>query len=90
MWWIKLIVLVLMVAAVVALFRALMALVRGDSGQRKTMHALAWRVGFSVAVFVFLAFSAWMGWIQPHGVQPAGGPGAGADEQAAPARPHED
>ena len=70
MWWVKLIVLVLLVAAVVALFRALMSLVRNESGGRKTMHALAWRVGFSVAVFLFLLFSMYMGWVQPHDVNP--------------------
>ncbi len=70
MWWVKLIVVVLLVAAVVALFRALMALVRNESGGRKTMQALAWRVGFSVAVFLFLLFSMYMGWVQPHDVNP--------------------
>lgn len=70
MWWVKLIVLVLLVAAVVALFRALMSLVRNQSGQRQTMRALAWRVGFSVAVFVFLLLSMYMGWIKPHDVNP--------------------
>jgi hypothetical protein len=28
-------------------------------------RALAWRVGISVALFLFILFSWWMGWIQP-------------------------
>jgi NADH:ubiquinone oxidoreductase subunit 6 (subunit J) len=70
MWWIKLIVVVLLVAAVVALFRGLISLVREGSGGRRTMRALAWRVGFSAAVFAFLMVSMYMGWIQPHGLAP--------------------
>ena len=70
MWWEKLIILVLLVAAVVALARALMSLVRGEGKDGKTMRALAWRVGFSAAVFVFILLSMMMGWIQPHDVNP--------------------
>lgn len=87
MWWIKLIVLVLLVAAVVSLFRALWSLVREEGGSRRTMRALAWRVGFSVAVFLLLLLSMYMGWIRPHDVNPAERHGEpigreqGADEQ---------
>jgi hypothetical protein len=34
-------------------------------------RALALRVALSVALFVFILFSYWMGWIQPTGI-PAG------------------
>ena len=34
------------------------------------MRALAWRVGFSVAVFLFIILSMYMGWVQPHDVNP--------------------
>jgi Mn2+/Fe2+ NRAMP family transporter len=37
----------------------------GDSTDRKMARALAWRVGISVALFLFILFSWWMGWIQP-------------------------
>lgn len=70
MWWVKLIVLILLVAAVVALFRALMSLVRDQGREGRTMRALAWRVGFSVAVFLFLLLSMYMGWVEPHDVNP--------------------
>lgn len=71
MWWVKLIAIVLLIAAVVALGRALMALVRGEGGEGKTMRALAWRVGLSAAVFLFILLSIWMGWVKPHDVNPA-------------------
>lgn len=70
MWWVKLIALILLVAAVVSLFRALWSLVGDRGGSRRTMRALAWRVGFSVAVFLFLLLSMYMGWVQPHDVNP--------------------
>ena len=70
MWWVKLIVIVLLVAAVVSLARALMSLVRNEGKSGKTMRALAWRVGFSAMVFVFILVSMMMGWIQPHDVNP--------------------
>ena len=70
MWWVKLIVIVLLAAAVVSLGRALMALVRNEGKEGKTMRALAWRVGFSAAVFIFILLSMMMGWIQPHDVNP--------------------
>jgi hypothetical protein len=30
--------------------------------------ALAFRVGFSVLLFIFVLLSYWMGWIQPTGI----------------------
>ncbi len=71
MWWVKLIVIVLLVAAVVSLARALMSLVRNEGKSGKTMRALAWRVGFSAMVFVFILVSMMMGWTQPHDVHPS-------------------
>ena len=70
MWWVKLIVIVLLLAAVISLGRALMSLVKGQGKEGKTMRALAWRVGFSVAVFLFIILSMYMGWVQPHDVNP--------------------
>ena len=70
MWWVKVIVLVLLAAAVISLGRALVALVRDQGKEGKTARALAWRIGFSVAVFLFLLLSMVMGWIQPHDVNP--------------------
>ncbi|HAB05960.1 twin transmembrane helix small protein [Alloalcanivorax venustensis] len=81
MWWVKLIVIVLLIAAVVSLARALMSLVRNEGKSGKTMRALAWRVGFSAMVFVFILVSMLMGWIQPHDVNPTTREGVPIEQQ---------
>ena len=81
MWWVKLIVIVLLIAAVVSLARALMSLVRNEGKSGKTMRALAWRVGFSAMVFVFILVSMLMGWIQPHDVNPTTRNGVPIEQQ---------
>lgn len=41
----------------------------GQAGRgNKMARALALRVGLSVALFLFILFSYWMGWIQPTGI----------------------
>ena len=69
MWWVKVLALLLLAAAVFALFRGLTSMVRGESADGSTVRALAWRVGLSVAAFLFLILSMYMGWIQPHDVR---------------------
>lgn len=81
MWWVKLIVIVLLIAAVVSLARAMMSLVRNEGKSGKTMRALAWRVGFSAMVFVFILVSMMMGWIQPHDVNPTTRGGVPIEQQ---------
>ena len=81
MWWVKLIVIVLLIAAVVSLARALMSLVRNEGKSGKTMRALAWRGGFSAMVFVFILVSMMMGWIQPHDVNPTTRGGVPIEQQ---------
>jgi hypothetical protein len=41
---------------------------RADQRGPNMARALAIRVGVSVALFAFILFSYWMGWIQPTGV----------------------
>jgi TRAP-type C4-dicarboxylate transport system permease large subunit len=69
MWWVKVLVLLLIAASVVALFKGLASMVRGESADGRTVRALAWRVGFSLAVFLFLILSMYMGWLQPHDIR---------------------
>lgn len=71
MWWVKALVFVLMLLVVVSLFKSLSAMMKGESAEGKTVQALAWRIGLSVLILLFLLFSAYMGWIEPHGVRPA-------------------
>jgi hypothetical protein len=41
-----------------------------DNGRRdhRMARALALRVGLSVALFLFILFAWWMGWVQPGGI----------------------
>jgi putative copper export protein len=71
MWWVKALVFLMMVLVVVALFKSLSAMMRGESADGKTVKALTWRIGLSVAIFLFLLVAAFFGWIEPHGVRPA-------------------
>jgi len=43
-----------------------------DPRGTRMARALAWRVGLSIALFVFVLFSYWMGWIQPSGIPISG------------------
>ena len=69
MLWVKVLALLLLAAAVFALFRGLTSMVKGESADGRTVRALAWRVGLSVAVFLLLILSMYMGWIKPHDVR---------------------
>lgn len=82
MLWFKILIMVLLLASVVSLFLALSSMLKGGSAQGKTVKALAWRVGFSVAVFLLLVLSMVMGWVKPHGVAPV------QTQVSAPAAPH--
>jgi succinate dehydrogenase/fumarate reductase cytochrome b subunit len=35
----------------------------------RTVNALTRRIAISVALVLALAFAAWMGWIEPHGIR---------------------
>ena len=68
----KWIVVLAFVAILVALAAAGRALLKdGRDGAPKTdrmLHALAWRIGLSVALFVFILVAYLLGWIQPTGL----------------------
>lgn len=63
------------VAILGSLAAALVFMMRGNknstdpSAKRGNMaRALAFRVGFSIVLFLAVLFSHWMGWIQPTGI----------------------
>ncbi len=40
-----------------------------DRGQTKrTVNALTWRIGLSVALILLVILGIWSGWIRPHGI----------------------
>ena len=58
------VVLVLIVCILVALLSALVFLVKDRGRTNRTVHALALRVGLSIALFALLMISHRMGWIK--------------------------
>jgi hypothetical protein len=75
----KYLVIAAFVAIIGSLAAALVYMMRGGSGddesatgappRRNAMaRALAFRVGFSVLLFIVVLVSYWMGWIQPTGL----------------------
>jgi hypothetical protein len=48
---------------------ALFYLMRDKGTSNKTVNALTMRIGISVALFLLLLFSHWMGWIETTGFQ---------------------
>ncbi|MGB7181685.1 MAG: twin transmembrane helix small protein [Burkholderiaceae bacterium] len=65
MKWIVLLAFVLIISS---LGSALFFLVRDKGNTRSMARALAFRVGFSILLFLGLMFSWWMGWINYTGV----------------------
>ncbi|HMM51355.1 MAG: twin transmembrane helix small protein [Burkholderiales bacterium] len=51
-----------------SLASAMIFLIRDRGRTRNTVRALGFRVGFSIALFLFILFAHWMGWIQSTGV----------------------
>lgn len=75
--WIKIIVLVAMLAVLFSLFRALSHLVRGGdkASSEKVLRALVWRLALSIAIIVVLYAASFFGLIAPHGLpRPAADP----------------
>ncbi len=65
---IKILIVLVMIAILFSLFRALYFLVTDGSGSKRTVNNLSWRIGLSIALFVFIVAGIFMGWIEPHGL----------------------
>ena len=52
-----------------SLASALFYLMRDKGTSNKTVNALTVRIGLSVALFLFLLFAHWMGWIEVTGIR---------------------
>jgi Protein of unknown function (DUF2909) len=61
----RIIILFALTGILLSLGSALVYLVRDKGTTNRTVNALTVRVGISVALFLFILFSYWMGWIQP-------------------------
>ena len=66
----KLLIVLAFLAVIVSLGSALYRLNQsGGSADRGVVKALSWRIGLSIALFLFIMLAYWMGWISPHGVR---------------------
>jgi hypothetical protein len=65
----RIIVIVVFVGILASLGSALFYLMKERGGSARMARALTFRIGLSVALFMFLLFSHWMGWIQSTGLR---------------------
>jgi len=68
--WVKIIILVIFAGILLSLGSALFYLVRDKGHSRKSLHALTFRIGLSLGLFIFLMILAATGVITPHGLVP--------------------
>jgi len=65
----KIVVILVLIAIVIALFWALFFLYRDRGHGTRMVKALAIRVALSIGLVAFLVVSYYMGWIQPGGLR---------------------
>ncbi|MET3433906.1 hypothetical protein ABIC71_003411 [Herbaspirillum seropedicae] len=65
----KIVVAVAFILILASLASALIFLMRDKGKSNRTVQALTLRVGFSVALFLFILLSYKLGWIQPTGIR---------------------
>ena len=61
----RIIIVIAFIGILAALGSALVFLVRDRGSTNRTVNAPTVRISLSVALFLFILFSYWMGWIQP-------------------------
>jgi len=65
---IKIIVILLFLAALGSLVSAMVFLVKDRGDTNRTAKALTYRIGISVFVFILLMLAYFAGYIEPHGI----------------------
>ncbi len=65
----KAIVILMLLAIIYSLGSGLYYLNKDNQSSKQLVRALSWRIGLSVALFVFLIVGAWQGWISPNEVR---------------------
>jgi len=64
----KLFIIIVMLVILIALGSSLYFLISDKGETTRTVKALTWRIGLSLALFLFLMLAFSMGWISPHAV----------------------
>ena len=67
---VKVIIVVLLGLVLLSLGAGMFSLVKDQGDSNRTVKFLTFRIALSILVFLFIAFSFYMGWIQPHGIVP--------------------
>ncbi len=62
------IILLFFIFIIYSLGSALYYMMKDGGDSKRMVKALTLRIGISIALFVFIVFSFWMGWIKPAGV----------------------
>ncbi len=65
----KIVVVIAFVLIIASLGSALVFLMKDRGKSDRTLHALALRVGFSIALFLLLLIGYRLGWIAPTGIR---------------------
>ncbi|ARP55409.1 twin transmembrane helix small protein [Alcaligenes faecalis] len=64
----RVLVLIVFLGIIVSLGSALVYLMRDRGNSSRMAYALTWRVGLSVALFLFVLLAHYLGWIESTGV----------------------
>ena len=64
----KVIVIIVMLFILYSLGSGLYYLMKDKGDSTRTVKALTWRIGISLALFIFLLLGYYFGWLQPHGI----------------------
>jgi len=69
----KITIAVLLGLIILSLAASMFTMIGDQENSTKTVKLLSVRIVLSIATFIFIAISFYMGWIQPHGLMPAPG-----------------
>lgn len=67
---IKTVILILLAMILISLGASMVTLIKDRNKTQRTVKFLTARVALSISLFLLLAISFAMGWIQPHGLVP--------------------
>ena len=67
---VKVIIAVLLGLIVLSLGASMFSLIRNKENTNSTVKMLTVRIVLSIVTFIFIFFSFYMGWLQPHGIMP--------------------
>jgi hypothetical protein len=65
----KILVAIAFILIIASLGSALLFLMKDKGKTNRTVKALAFRVGFSITLFVLILVANYLGWIQPTGIR---------------------